>query len=126
MYLSLGISLTLAFLLIVNMAAAILSIATGRLIARPMTFLSVNTQARVIFALRFGPVVAALIFVFAFVVPAYLLHEPEDSGEVVSGKLALIAAASSIAPVGLLARMDTPAGLASATLKDPAAAACCH
>jgi len=96
-YFLLGISLTLAFLLIVNMAAAILSIATGRLIARPMTFLSVNTQARVIFALRFGPVVAALIFVFAFVVPAYLLHEPEDSGEVVSGKLALIAAASSIA-----------------------------
>lgn len=97
MYSLLGISLNLAFLLIVNMAAALLAIIIWRLIARPVTFLSVKAQAQIIFALRFGPVVAALVFVFAFVVPAFLLHEPEDSGEVVSGKLAIIALASSIA-----------------------------
>lgn len=99
MYFLLGSSLTLAFLLIANMAAAVLALAIGRIIARPMTHLSVRTQARIIFGLRFGPVVAAVIFVFAFVVPAFLLHEPppEVSGEVVSGKLALIAIASSIA-----------------------------
>lgn len=105
MFFLLGISLTLALLLIVNIAAAILAFGLWRLIVRPMTFLSANTQAQIIFALRFGPIVAALIFVFAFVVPAYLLHEPENSGEVVSGKMAFLAIASAIAACTALYRV---------------------
>jgi Zn-dependent protease with chaperone function len=96
-YFLLGISLTLAFLLIVNVAAAIIATGLWKLIERPVTSLSVKTRARIIFALRIGPVAAALIVVSAFIVPAYLLHEPENSGEAVSGKLAIIAFASSAA-----------------------------
>lgn len=95
MYFLLGISITLAFLLIVNMFAATLASGLWRIISRPILVLPANIRAQIIFALRIGPVAAAIVFVFAFVVPAYLLHEPEESGEVVSGKLALIAIASS-------------------------------
>ncbi len=97
MYFLLGMSLTLAFLLIVNMAAAILAAAGWRVMSRPVRNLSVNNRARVIFMLRIGPVAAALVFISAFVIPAYLLLEPQESGEVVSGKLAIIALVSSIA-----------------------------
>ena len=97
MYFLLGISLTLAFLLLVNMLAALLASITWRMVSGQIKDFSANTRAQIIFGLRVGPVAAALIFVFAFVVPAYLVHEPENSGEVVSGKLAFIAIASSIA-----------------------------
>lgn len=97
MYFLLGISLTLAFLLIVNMGAAVLASAFWRLFSSLIKDVSANTRAHIIFGLRVGPLAAALVFVFAFVVPAYLLHEPENSGEVVSGKLALMALASFVA-----------------------------
>jgi len=79
------------------MAAAIVASGLWRIVSRPIRSLSPHTRAQIIFGLRVGPVAAALVFVFAFVVPAYLLHEPEDSGEVVSGKLAVLAIISSIA-----------------------------
>lgn len=96
MYFLLGIALILAFLLIVNMAAATLASGLWRLISRPIRSLSVSSGAQIIFALRIGPVAAALVFIFAFVVPSYLLLEPQESGEVVSSKLALIALVSSV------------------------------
>ena len=96
MYTLLGISLTLAFLLIVNMAVAIFASALWRVVSKHVLGLSVGTQAQLIFGLRILPVAAALVFVFGFVVPSYLLHEPLESGEIVSNKLGLIAAASSI------------------------------
>ncbi|MEQ1606341.1 MAG: M48 family metalloprotease [Pyrinomonadaceae bacterium] len=105
MYFLLGISLTLAFLLIVNMGAALLASAVWRLTSVLIEGVSANIRAQIIFALRVGPVAAALVFVFAFVVPAYLLHEPGNSGEVVSGKLALIAIVSSIAVIFAAARV---------------------
>lgn len=91
MYSLLGISLTFAFLLIVNMAVAIFISLLWRVISGPVQDLSVGSRAKILFGLRIFPVAAALIFVLAFIVPAYVLHEPEDSGEVVSTKLALIA-----------------------------------
>ena len=97
MYFLLGISLTLAFLLIVNMGSAVLASVVWGLCSSLIRDVSANTRAHIIFGLRVGPIAAALVFVFAFVVPAYLLHEPENSGEVVSGKLALMALVSSVA-----------------------------
>jgi len=96
-YFLLGISLTLAFLLIVNMGAAVLASAIWSLFSGLIKGVSASTRAHIIFGLRVGPIAGALVFVLAFVVPAYLLHEPENSGEVVSGKLALMAIASAIA-----------------------------
>lgn len=90
MYYSLGISITLAFLLIINMAAAAVASLLWRVISGSVSTLAGDTQAKVIFALRIVPVAAALVFVLAFAVPAYLLHEPAESGEVVTAKLALL------------------------------------
>ncbi len=91
MYYLLGISITLAFLLIVNMTVAVAASLVWRAISGLVKNISVGTRAKIIFGLRTLPIVAALIFVLAFIVPAYLLHEPDDSGEIVSTKLALIA-----------------------------------
>lgn len=96
MYFLLGISLTLAFLLIVNMAVAILASAFWRVISSHVQNINVGTRAQIIFGLRMLPVAVALVFVFAFLVPSYLLHEPISSGEVVSSKLGLIAIVSSL------------------------------
>lgn len=105
MYFLLGISLTLAFILIVNMGAAFIASAIWRLISGVVDRFSANTRAQIIFALRVGPIAAALVFVLAFVIPAYLVHEPENSGEVVSGKLALIAMVSTAAAILALSRV---------------------
>lgn len=91
MYLLLGISLTLAFLLLVNMTVAIFASVVWRAVSVPVQRLSVGLRAKIIFGLRIFPVIAALVIVLGFVVPAYVLHEPENSGEVVSPKLAVIA-----------------------------------
>ncbi len=91
MYFLLGASIKLAFLLLANLAAAVAATLVWKLIADRLEWLSPHTRAQLIFALRVGPVLLAFVFVFGFVVPAYLIHEPEDSGEVVTFKLAIIA-----------------------------------
>lgn len=91
MYFLLGASIKLAFLLLANVAAAVAATLVWKLIADRLEWLSPHTRAQLIFALRVGPVLLAFVFVFGFVVPAYLIHEPEDSGEVVTFKLAMIA-----------------------------------
>ena len=95
MYFLLGISLAFAFLLIINLLASISANAVWRLVARRVQKFSANVQAQIIFGLRILPVVAAVLFVLAFVIPAYVLYEPVGSGEVVGSKLAIIAVASS-------------------------------
>jgi Zn-dependent protease with chaperone function len=96
-YFLLGISLILAFILIVNVAAAALASLAWRGVFGRLEFLSPAARARVIIGLRVMPVVLALVFVTAFVAPAYLLLEPFDTGETVSVKMAAIAIASSLA-----------------------------
>ena len=97
MYILLGISITLAVLLIVNVLIAIGSSAIWRVASRRANGWSARVRAEAIFALRFFPVFASFLFVGGYIVPAYLLHEPFESGEVVSDKLAMIAIISSIA-----------------------------
>ena len=78
------------------MVVAIIASAIWSVVSKRVHSLSVGARAQIIFGLRILPVAASLVFVFAFLVPSYLLHEPEASGEVVSSKLGLIALLSSI------------------------------
>src|SRR6478672_11300083 len=97
MYFLLGISLILAFVLIVNVAVAAAASALWRGVSGHIKFLSPAAQARVIIGLRLMPVVLALCFVAALVAPSYLLLEPVDTGETVGLKIGLLALASSLA-----------------------------
>jgi Zn-dependent protease with chaperone function len=94
-YTLLGISVALAFLLVVHLSAAVLTSAIWAAISSRVRCLSPRVQARIIFGLRITPVVAALLFVLAFVVPAYLIHEPYQSGEGIGLKLGIVAIVSS-------------------------------
>lgn len=105
MYFPLGFSLLFAFLLLVNMAAGLGSAAVWGLLAKRTATLPAFVRAEIIFFLRLGPLAAAILLVFAFIVPAYLLHEPENSGEVVSLKLGFLAVVSGIAVVITLTRV---------------------
>ncbi|HEY2846768.1 MAG TPA: M56 family metallopeptidase, partial [Pyrinomonadaceae bacterium] len=82
---------------IVNVAVAAVASVAWRVVSDRIEFLSPAARARVIIGLRVMPVVLAVVFVAAFVVPSYLLLEPQESGEIVSLKMGLIALASSIA-----------------------------
>ncbi len=90
MYFLLGICLVFAFLLTLNILASFSASLLWRVISRPAKKLSSRKQEQIIFGLRAFPVGAALVFVLAFMLPAYLLFEPEVSGETVSAKLAII------------------------------------
>ncbi len=96
MYFLLGISLIFAFLLIINMVVAAGASALWKIISGSTYALSVGTRAEIIFGLRISPIAASLVFVFAFLAPSYLLHEPASSGEVISGKLGLLAIISCL------------------------------
>ncbi|MEP6789148.1 MAG: hypothetical protein ABJB40_11995, partial [Acidobacteriota bacterium] len=96
MYFLLGTSLTLAFLLIVNFMVALLASAVWRVVSKSVRGLSVGTRNQIILGLRILPVAAALVFVIAFLIPSYLLHEPVSSGEGISTKLAVLALISSL------------------------------
>jgi Zn-dependent protease with chaperone function len=105
MYFLLGISLILTFILIVNLGVGAAASMIWRAIESRVASLSPSTQARVIIGLRIMPVAFALVFVLAFVVPSYLLLEPNDSGEVVSLKMAIIALASTLAVLVAVSRV---------------------
>ena len=99
MYVLLGISLGLAALLSVNAVASLAGAGLWRLIKAPLQRCSARTRAEFLFAFRVAPLLLSTIFVAGFVVPAYLLHEPYGTNEVVSGKLATLA---MIAAIGVL------------------------
>ena len=94
MYFLLGICLIFAFLLTLNLLASVSASVLWRAISGRAARLSSRKQEHIIFGLRVFPVGAALIFVVAFLVPAYVLFEPVSSGETVSLKLALVSLAS--------------------------------
>lgn len=87
----LGISVALAVLFIVNLSLAVFIAVFWRFGSRFLLRLSAIALDRVILGLRAFPPVAALIFVGGFLVPAFLLYEPANSGEVVSLRLGAVA-----------------------------------
>jgi Zn-dependent protease with chaperone function len=96
MYELLGISLGLAALLTVNAVASVASAGLWRLIKSPLQSCSARTRAEFLFAFRVAPLLLSTMFVAGFLTPAYLLHEPYGTNEVVSGKLATLAVISAI------------------------------
>jgi Zn-dependent protease with chaperone function len=100
MYEFLGITLVLALLLTINATATMLAAGFGRLCKPLLRKCSARTRAEILFVMRIGPPVLALVAIAAFMVPSYLIYEPHASGESVSWKLGLLATLSAIG-VGL-------------------------
>lgn len=94
MYLLLCISLALTYLLAVNLLAAGLASAIWQTLAAKAAKLSPTMRSQLTFGLRILPFTGAVVFVTAYAVPAYLIHEPGTSDEAVGVKLALLAAVS--------------------------------
>jgi Zn-dependent protease with chaperone function len=92
----LGISLVLASLLTINALASVAAAACWRFIERRLQTRSARARAEILFAMRVGPPALALISVALFLVPSYVVYEPYASAEVVSKKLAALAALSTI------------------------------
>jgi len=94
-YEMLGICLALAALLAVNAVASTLVALIWRGLRGRASLMRADVRARLLFTLRILPSALAAVFVFALVVPAYVLLEPPHTEEVVGLKLFLFAAASA-------------------------------
>lgn len=95
MYFLIGISLLFAFLLSVNLVASVVTTLVWRLIAKTASGWEARTRVNLIFLLRVAPLAAAIIFMFAFVLPSFVMFEPVSTGETVGLKLTLIALVAS-------------------------------
>ncbi len=100
MYYFLGISLLFAFLLAVNLLISPLATVLWQILDKPTQNWSARNRTQIIFSLRTFPLLFALIFTFAFLIPSYFLFEPHFPDETVSPKLAIPALISLI---GILA-----------------------
>ena len=100
MYTFLGITLVLALLLTINATATMLAAGFGRLFRPLLRKCSARTRAEILFVMRIGPPVIAIIAIAFFMIPSYLAYEPHTTDESVSWKLGLLATLSAIG-VGL-------------------------
>ncbi len=96
MYEFLGITLVLSMLLIVNAVATAAAAGFWHLFKRPLLRCSARTRAELLFVMRMGPPVIAVIWIAAFLIPSYLVYEPYATNEFVSKKLGGLAAVSAI------------------------------
>lgn len=100
MYHFLGITLALALLLTINATATMVAAGFARLFKRQLWKCSARTRAEILFVMRMGPPVIAIVAIAAFMIPSYLTYEPYSTNEVVSWKLGALAAVSAVG-VGL-------------------------
>lgn len=100
MYEFLGITLVLALLLTINATATMIAAGVGRLFKPLLRNCSARTRAEILFVMRIGPPVIAIVSIAAFMIPGYLLYEPYATNEYVSWKLGSLATLSAIG-VGL-------------------------
>jgi Zn-dependent protease with chaperone function len=96
MYTFLCITLVLALLLTINATATMVSAGAGRLGRRLLRKCSARTRAEILFVMRIGPPVIAIVAIAAFMIPSYLTYEPHTTEEVVSWKLGGLAMLSAI------------------------------
>ena len=94
MYFWLGFCLSLTVLLLLNVLASLITATLWRVITPHAQEWAAQDRARMLFALRLAPILAALVFVVTLVLPAYLKHEPPQTGETLSWPLAGLAALS--------------------------------
>jgi Zn-dependent protease with chaperone function len=90
-----GICLALAALLALDACASLLAAVAWRVVAPRTSGWHAAARARLLFTLRALPPALAALFVFALVVPAYILNEPAHTDETVGVKLLFLAAASA-------------------------------
>lgn len=100
MYEFLGITLVLALLLTINATATLAAAGLGRACRRILWRCSARTRAEILFVMRIGPPVIAIVSIVVFMIPGYLTYEPYTTNERVSFKLGGLAAISAIG-VGL-------------------------
>lgn len=115
MYEFLGITLVLALLLTINATATLVTVGFGRVSKRLLAKCSARTRAEILFVMRIGPPVIAIVAITAFMIPSYLAYEPHASGEVVSWKLGALATLSAIG-VGLAISRGLRSWLATRSL----------
>jgi Zn-dependent protease with chaperone function len=115
MYEFLGITLVLALLLTINATATLVAVGFGRLSRPLLRKCSARTRAEILFVMRIGPPVIAIVAIAAFMIPSYLTYEPHASGEVVSWKLGALAAFSAVG-VGLAISRGLRSWLATRSL----------
>lgn len=96
MYYFLGASLLFALLLVLNILISLAASVLWRVFDKPTQNVSAKERTQIIFALRVFPFIFTVIFVFAFLIPAYLLFEPPTENETVTLKLAIPALISII------------------------------
>lgn len=105
MYFLIGISLLFAYLYAVNLSASLVTTAAWKFLHTPATRWSGKTRANLIFFLRLIPLAASLIFILAFILPSYLMFEPDSTGETISYKLAIIVGISVFGMTAALGRI---------------------
>ena len=115
MYTLLGITLVLALLLTINATATMLAAGVARLVRPLLRKYSARTAAEILFVMRIGPPVIAIVSIGAFMIPSYLIYEPHATEEVVSWKLGLLATLSAIG-VGLAISRGLRSWLATRSL----------
>ena len=96
MYVFLGTTLVLALLLAINATATMAAAGFGRLSKRWLRKCSARARAEILFVMRIGPPVIALVALVAFMSPSYLIYEPHKTEEFVSWKLGTLAALSAV------------------------------
>lgn len=96
MYYFLGISLLFAILLVLNILISLAASIIWRIFDKPTQELSAQKRTQFIFAIRIFPLFLTIIFIFAFLIPAYLLFEPDSQDETVTLKLAIPALLSIV------------------------------
>ena len=115
MYTFLGITLVLALLLTINATATMIAAGVGRLCRPLLRKCSARTAAEILFVMRIGPPVIAIISIVAFMIPSYVIYEPHGTKEVVSWKLGFLATLSAIG-VGLAITRGLRSWLATRSL----------
>jgi Zn-dependent protease with chaperone function len=115
MYTFLGITLVLALLLTINATATLVSAGFGRFCKPLLWRCSARTRAEILFVMRIGPPVLAIVAIAAFMIPSYLAYEPHATDESVSWKLGALATLSAIG-VGLAIQRGIRTWLATRSL----------
>jgi Zn-dependent protease with chaperone function len=95
MYELLAISLALTALLTVNAVASLAVGSLWRPLRPALLRLSASTRGEILFTLRILPPAVALVAVAAVLVPSFIAHEPQATGETVGPKLAALTAISA-------------------------------
>ncbi|HYJ90827.1 MAG TPA: M56 family metallopeptidase, partial [Pyrinomonadaceae bacterium] len=90
MYFLIGTSLLFTFMLAVGVATAALLNGAWKIFSNLLRDFRPETRARITFTLRILPIAFALTVGLAFIVPSFVLYEPQNSDERVGAKLAVV------------------------------------